>query len=132
HGWQTVATPLANSRGFIYVGMKARRGSWRLRWQAPDGSVSYSRVSGAVPPSTPVTPGVPPPGPGAVPPPPEPGPGPETPPPVEPNQPPTPPPMFTLKVTVTGPTLPAPIASGTVTSDSGGINCSTGPTGQCQ
>jgi hypothetical protein len=127
--WQTVATRKTNSRGYVLARFRARKGSWRIRWVEPNGTISFSRGSQAVPPSTPSTPGVPPPGPGTPPPPPPPGPSPETPPPTgpAPGEPPPPPPaaQYTLTVTLQftdNALLSNP--SGRVTSSPAGIDCS--------
>lgn len=128
--WQTVASPKTNGRGYVLARFKARKGSWRIRWVEPDGTISFSRGSAAVRPSTPGTPGVPPPGPGTPPPPPPPGGGsdPGTPPPGGGGGNPPPPPAatYTLKV---DPQFESHLlfgqASGRVVSQPAGIDCAT-------
>jgi hypothetical protein len=123
--WKTVASTKTNSRGYVLVKLKRKRGSWRIKWVEPDGTISFSRGSESVRPSTPSTPGLPPPGAGTPPPPEPPSTDPGTPPPApeEPPKPP-PPPQFTLTVEVAlmDNVLMQP-ASGTVTSEPEGIDC---------
>jgi hypothetical protein len=124
HGWATVTSRRTNRRGYVLVGLKARKGSWRIRWVEPDGTVSYSRGSDAVLPSTPTTPGLPPPGGGTPPPIPPPSGNPNTPPPTG-TQPPPPVAQYTLTVTLGFTDLAPGVldAGGTVTSSPAGIGC---------
>jgi hypothetical protein len=123
--WKTLRTVTTNPRGYVLVGFKPRRGSWRLRWVEPDGTISYSRGSASVPPSTPTTPGLPPPGSGTPPSPQPPTTNPGSPPPA-PEEPPAapPPPQFTLSVALelNADVLMRP-AGGKVTSSPAGIDC---------
>jgi hypothetical protein len=132
-GWHTVATRKTNSRGYLLVKLKRRGGSWRIRWVEPNGTISFSRGSDAVLPTTPSTPGLPPPGAGTPPPPEPPSTDPGTPPPA-PEEPPAPPPpvQYTLMVQLElHDNLLMQHAGGHVTSAPAGIDCTGGPTG-CQ
>jgi hypothetical protein len=123
--WKTLRTVRTNPRGYVLVRFKPRKGSWRLKWVEPDGTITYSRGSASVPPSTPTTPGLPPPGSGTPPSPQPPNTNPGSPPPA-PEEPPAapPPPQFTLAVTLE---LNANVlmqqADGKVTSSPAGIDC---------
>src|SRR4051794_28468600 len=128
--WKTVRALTTNKRGYILTRFAARKGSWRIKWMEPDGTISYSRGSVSVPPSTPSTPGLPPPGSGTPPSPEPPSTNPGTPPPAPEEPPPAPPPpQYTLSVTVEGQTNPNDLTgllgpgSGTVTSAPAGIDC---------
>jgi hypothetical protein len=130
--WKTVRKVTTNPRGYILTRFRARKGSWRIKWVEPDGTISYSRGSAAVGPSTPSTPGLPPPGSGTPPSPQPPSSNPGTPPPA-PEEPPAapPPPQYTLTVTVEGQANPSDLAGllgpggGKVTSAPAGIDCGT-------
>jgi hypothetical protein len=125
--WKTVRTLTTNKRGYILTRFARRGGSWRIKWVEPDGTISFSRGSTAVPPTTPSTPGLPPPGSGTPPSPDPPSTDPGTPPPAaeEPPAPP-PPPQYTLSVMLElhDDVLMRP-ASGKVTSNPAGIDCGT-------
>jgi hypothetical protein len=124
--WKTLRTVTTNPRGYVLVGFKPRRGSWRIRWVEPDGTISYSRGSASVPASTPSTPGLPPPGSGTPPSPDPPTSDPGSPPPAPEDPPaPPPPPQYTLSVSLElAPDTPLgrPVG-GKVTSSPGGIDC---------
>jgi hypothetical protein len=114
-----------NARGYLLLHFKSRKGSWRIKWVEPDGTISYSRGSASVPPSTPSTPGLPPPGSGTPPSPNPPTTNPGSPPPA-PEEPPAgpPPPQYTLTVTLQlTPNVLMQQASGKVTSSPAGIDC---------
>lgn len=128
--WKTLRTVRTNARGYLLLHFKSRKGSWRIKWVEPDGTISYSRGSASVPPSTPSTPGLPPPGSGTPPSPNPPTTNPGSPPPA-PEEPPAgpPPPQYTLAVTLD---LRANMldvlmrpAGGKVTSSPAGIDCGT-------
>jgi hypothetical protein len=125
--WTTLRRLTTNRRGYILTRFRSRKGSWRIRWVEPDGTISFSRGSASVPPSTPSTPGLPPPGAGTPPSPEPPTTDPGSPPPA-PEEPPAapPPPQYTLNVTLelNSNILMQP-AGGEVTSSPAGIDCGT-------
>ena len=129
--WKTVKSLTTNRRGYIQARFRSRKGSWRIRWVEPDGTISFSRGSASVPASTPSTPGLPPPGSGTPPSPEPPSSNPGTPPPAPEEPPPAPPPpQYTLTVTLDNKPNPMDVVlmrpgGGTVTSAPPGINCGT-------
>jgi hypothetical protein len=123
--WKTLRTLNTSKRGYLLTRFKARKGSWRIRWVEPNGTISFSRGSASVPPSTPSTPGLPPPGAGTPPSPNPPATDPNSPPPA-PEEPPAPPPppQYVLSVSLTlNPDILMRPASGRVVSDPAGIDC---------
>jgi hypothetical protein len=129
--WKTLKRVTTNPRGYVLVRFKSRKGSWRIKWVEPDGTVSYSRGSSSVPGSTPTTPGLPPPGSGTPPSPEPPTTDPGSPPPA-PEEPPAPPPppQYALSVTLEGKPNPMDVllmrpGGGQVTSNPAGIDCGT-------
>jgi hypothetical protein len=120
--YKVISTPRSNSQGYILRRFKTVKGAtYRLRWVDANGNENFSRGVGAVPSSTPSTPGLPPPGPGTPPPPPPPTTDPGTPPPAPGPGGPPPPVQYTLSVTLASGGLLG--GSGSVTSSPTGINC---------
>ncbi|MEA2420934.1 MAG: hypothetical protein QOF55_33, partial [Thermoleophilaceae bacterium] len=131
HGWKTKRTVRTNRRGYLLVRLPVRRGSWRIRWVEPDGTISFSRGSDSVAPSTPSTPGLPPPGAGTPPPPEPPSTNPGTPQPAPEEPPPAPPPaQYSLAVAFQlHQDLLMRQPGGHVTSAPAGIDCRGGSSG---